>query len=148
MKRLMSLLTLLVALGMMAPGNAAQSKSESRTESRTYTGPSIMRWCFKESLGCAAFPTKKRDRYVSIQIDDASGRSVRAIVSQDELNPLWGSTDICGKTTQPVRIKGGLPVFVFLPSEAAVFYGTPCTASVAAAPTMGNIEATFSGATP
>jgi hypothetical protein len=144
----MSLLTLLVALGITVPGNAAQSKSESRTESRTYIGPSMLRYCFKESLGCAAFPTRKKDRYVSIEIDDASGRPVRAIVSQDELNPSLGSTDICGETTEPVRIQGGLPVFVFLPSEAAVFYGTPCTASVAAAPTMGNVEATFSGATP
>lgn len=151
-------LATLVAVGLvggalLAPAAEAgkkKKKSKPRVVTATYHTPAIgvatpvvsggaSRCDGTLNVGCAEFPTTGKDRYVRIQVTDASGQNVGGYVSQGDTNgdgigDLFG--EFCGKHTTPVAITPGRPLKVSL-------YGGTCADGSPSVVTTGEIKATF-----
>ena len=151
-------LTTLLAIGLvggalLAPAAEAgkRTKSKPRVVKATYHTPALgvatpvvsggISTCTNgaANVGCIEIPTTARDRYVKIQVTDASGQNVGGYVSQGDTNgdgigDLFG--DFCGKHRSPVPITPGRPLKVSV-------YGGTCADGSPSVVTTGTIKATF-----
>ncbi|HET7483461.1 MAG TPA: hypothetical protein VFK89_11430, partial [Actinomycetota bacterium] len=84
------------------------------------------------------FTVRKSERFVSVVIEDESGFPARAVVGQDfDGDGLEDtSTEICGATTAPVKVRPGYDVVVWTQDG-------PCADGSAAVSTLGTVTATF-----
>ena len=135
-----------LALGMLggalaAPAEAGKKKKKvSRSAEATYTGAFNVLYLNAggQNFGGVALPTGSGEKFVSIEIKDASGLPSGATVGQD-LNgddQADTSTPVCGKSAEPIEIEPGYDVTVFLKQG-------PCDGGPAIV-TEGTVVATFS----
>ncbi|HVF52337.1 MAG TPA: hypothetical protein VNC78_01890 [Actinomycetota bacterium] len=146
-KVLPALLVVAMALGILVPSAAATPDRTSRTVSHDYVGSATMDWCYGAMLGagCVHFRTRVADRFISVEIEDASGRDVYAVITQDgHGRGEYPHTAICGRTTEPLRIQGGVPVDVFVWAEVPQVLLTHCSGSGPGLVTAGTVTMTFS----
>lgn len=150
MRRPMAILILgaLLASGSVIPGAEAQSRRKpkrfERTVVATYYGPAAAvstpallatAWCHPyQSVGCVRFTMEERERYVSLELHDATGLTAGGLVL-DGTDEFIG--DVCGMTKRPLAPGGGY-VEVWL--VAGTCYGTNTPSVVS----TGTVVATFS----
>jgi hypothetical protein len=136
--------TLLVGAGG-ADSWAGQAKERSRTVSATYYGPAVAAstpagfvtaHCHPGySLGCVKIPTRARDRFVSVRIEDVTGQDVFAMVLDQSDTEL---AFVCTETT------GKLPVTPHSFIEVWLLEGTCDGSTTPSSATTGTVTATFS----
>lgn len=139
----------LLALAVQAPPAEAgknKKKKVERTEQRTYVGATGFRGvqdspCAGEPVGCLVFPVEPGERYVSIDVADASGGSVWASVY------VYGYSDgtdthehVCGKTDSPLSIASGVEELVVVVTQTTGGATNPCDGPA----TQGSVTAVFS----
>lgn len=85
---------------------------------------------------CIAIPTRKRDRYVSLEVKDQSGLPLFLIV---DYGPTSGGTFWmgCQRIDERIPVGAGITVFVYL------LNGSCYPRSQVGIATMGEVEATF-----
>ncbi|MDQ3913843.1 MAG: hypothetical protein M3323_00715 [Actinomycetota bacterium] len=127
--------------GSVASAEAGKRKKTTRAAEATYIAPARFFWApTGDNIGGASFPTGARETFVTIDIEDDAGMDVSAGVGQDpEGDGTVSTTSFCTSTEEPVAIRPGLDVTVFV-------YAGPCTdpAPAPAFATQGTITATFS----
>ena len=110
-------LTTLIALQMQpASGRARPREVVSRYAAPT---PGFTAFCYIEGapgVGCVRVTPRKGERFVYVEIADASGTATQGFVNQD-----WngdGSSDIdgliCGRTEEPIRVKPEVPIHIYV----------------------------------
>lgn len=87
------------------------------------------------NLGCVSFPVKPTEKFLELEIADASGLPAPAWVSQEDFSLL--SEPVCGKTDAPIKITPGVAVEVWLFPYSLV----PLCPGVS---TTGTVKATLS----
>lgn len=158
MKRLISvaLMVGLVAASMVVPAEAKKKKKKAARVERVvevpYTGGGLgvaspaasggfCRFSDPAALECDEIPTTVTDRYVKIELKDASGLKQAGFISQgdvdgDGIGDLFG--DFCGAHTEPVELLSpGANLRVS-------FYNGTCMDGTPSVVTTGVIVATFS----
>ncbi len=139
---------------LVAPAEAGKKKYV-RKASYTYTVPAFgqpdtVGFCPSEPAqadGCATFPTSRKDKFVKVVINDASGTPTVGTLSHPDQNGdgfVESLGSFCGKSKK-VAIQPGADLIVFpymLGSTGLLesFGGAPFCASVG---TTGTIKATF-----
>jgi hypothetical protein len=91
-----------------------------------------------DSRGCVEFPVRPSERFVDIEIRDASGLPVLGFVQEGEAEAQDKWDSFCG-TTSDLQIKPGVTIFVFVYAYTPV--GLPPCGGPA---TAGEVVATFS----
>ncbi|MFN2526580.1 MAG: hypothetical protein ABR505_10035, partial [Actinomycetota bacterium] len=86
---------------------------------------------------CVEFPSRLSDRYVEIEVLDATGLAVPAFIQPHTDDGGAAGVQICGQTQEPFKVVPGFEIVVWLNSLSA---SLPC-AGVA---TTGVVKATFS----
>lgn len=113
-----------------------------RTVTREYNATALDGYgqdCVRDNVGCVEFTVQRGESYLSISIDDSSGRAVRAIVKRDldgdgTIDGEW--VDLCNRSSKPIRVVAGALVRVLLQRG-------DCD-GVESAPTTGTVTAIFS----
>jgi hypothetical protein len=143
MKRLLilALVVGLVAGALTAAEAAKKKKKKTRTAESTYEAPAIGSGggvCLGATNSCGNIATGPDERFVEIEIIDEAGFDVYATVGQDlDGDSLTdSSTEICGKSKEPIPIEPGVALTIF---PWAV--GQPDCPGVA---TTGTVKATLS----
>ena len=132
-----------LVFGSLASAEAGKKKKPKRierVEEQTYIAPAYFYWAPSgDNIGGVKFATGPEDKFVSIEIEDATGMDVSASVGQDpEGDGTVSTTPFCTSTEEPLPIEPGLEVTVF------VFVG-PCTQPPGpAVATQGTVIGTFS----
>lgn len=97
--------------------------------------------CIADGVACARFPIEKGERFVALEISDATGQPIYASVY------IYGYTDgtdshehICAESDRPFALGPGVEELVVVPSPSAGT-GTPACTGVT---TQGNVTVTFS----
>ena len=139
----------LFAVGVQAePAEAGKRKKKrvERTEERAYVGATGVRGaqdspCAGEPVGCVVFPIEPGERFVSIDVADASGDDVWASVY------TYGYTDgtdthehVCGRTDAPLPLTDGLEELVVITTQTTGGVTNPCPGPA----TQGTVTAVFS----
>lgn len=153
MKRSIPILVMLgMLLGVALPLAQAETAGQ-RTESGSYAGFSfplppdeyqgfrlngwIGRCDQTVGAGCVRFEPSGQDRYVTIDIADASGRPVAYYAMQYMNERIRGyGPPTCGETPRTFRVEVGFYLEIYLLPNG----GGPCIGS----PTTGTVTATFS----
>lgn len=135
--------------GALAPAAGAgkpKRKKIERTAQLTYLGATGVRGvqdspCARDAVGCVVFPIEKGERYVSLDIADASGGNVWASVY------IYGYSDgtdthdhICGKSDSPLAIASGVEELVVVITQTTGGATNPCDGAA----THGEVTAVFS----
>lgn len=63
------------------------------------------------NLGCVAFPTTPTERFLELEIVDATGLPAPAWVVQEDSDT---GGPVCGKTDKPMRIARGVEIFIWI----------------------------------
>lgn len=139
----------LFAVGVQAdPAEAGKRKKKKveRTEERRYVGATGVRGaqdspCAGEPVGCVVFPIEPGERFVSIDVADASGDDVWASVY------VYGYTDgtdthehVCGRTDSPLALTDGLEELVVITTQTTGGVTNPCPGPAS----QGTVTAVFS----
>jgi hypothetical protein len=134
----------LILGAFIAPADAAKKKTKrtERTVEATYLGApsSAIGACFRDhGIGCASFPSKPKERYVSIEIADTLLAPVFAVVYEDADGDGLGTwvAAICGESVEPIPITRGAEVIV-------VIWGEQPPEDCPGAFSSGTIKTTFS----
>jgi len=139
-----------VAVALAATGAPAHAKPSSRTASEPYQhaalgAPEVFGYCWTvyrrdqpaENHGCVRFQVGARERYVALDVADASGLPVAGIAAQDRDHD--GTNDVefrfCGSVEGQKVVDGEL--IVWLPMATTVNVTCPGHA------TTGKVTATF-----
>lgn len=137
-----------LALGMLggaliAPAQAGKKRKPKRVERQaeaSYTGAFNVLYFSSggQNFGGVAFPTGGSEKFVALEIKDASGLPSFATIGQDLDGDSFADTshEMCGKTEEPIQIEPGYDVTVFLKQG-------PCNGGPALV-TEGTVAATFS----
>lgn len=138
---------LLVVSVHAAPAEAGKKKKKvERVEERMYVGATGVRGasdspCAGEPVGCVVFPVEAGERFVSIDVADASGDDVWASVY------IYGYSDgsdvhehVCGRSDGPLALTPGLEELVVITTQTTGGATNPCAGPA----TQGTITATFS----
>lgn len=136
-----------VAVGTpAAEAGKAKKKKVERTAEATYVGATGVRGvqdspCAGEPLGCVRFPIEPGERFVSLEVTDASGEDVWASVY------IYGYSDgtdthehVCGKSDSPLALGAGVEELVVVITQTTGGATNPC----AGAATQGTVTAVFS----
>lgn len=118
------------------------SQTVTRTATRDYNAASLDGYgqeCVGRNVGCVEFVAQEGEHYVSVAIDDASGRAVRAWVKRDldgdgAADGEW--VGLCRRTEEPIKIRPGAVVRVLLQQGQC--------GGVESTPTTGTVTAVFS----
>lgn len=136
-KRLPAAVALAVATGGLLGGPAAAGSGEARVHTLEYVGGGLRLGPTQsaevrvgDGIGAVSFRGGP-ERYVSIEVDDAHGQPVAAIVAQPDEDH-----HICGATDKPLKIVPYEKVTVFLMNGV-------CGHAGASAATTGTVTATF-----
>jgi hypothetical protein len=138
----------LLAAGVQAPPAEAGKKKKKveRTEERQYVGATGFRGaqdspCVGEPVGCVVFPIEPGERFVSIDVADASGDAVWASVY------VYGYSDgtdvhehVCGSSESPLALAKGLEELVVITTQTTGGVTNPCPGPA----TQGTITGVFS----
>ncbi len=138
----------LLAVSVQAgPAEAGKKKKKvERVEERAYVGATGVRGlqdngCAGEPVGCVVFPIEPGERFVSIDVADASGDDVWASVY------TYGYSDgtdthehVCGRTDAPLALTDGLEELVVITTQTTGGVTNPCPGPA----TQGTVTATFS----
>lgn len=145
-KTLSLLLTASVVLGAFAaPAAEAKKKKKkkiNRTATATYDTPAIgvggVAGVCSGANGCAAFPAAPGEKFIQVEVTDASGTPVYGRIAQDLDGDNQADTAVafCGKSDKVV-IEPGAAINVFIYANGAL--PAPC----AGVGTNGTVKATF-----
>lgn len=138
----------LLAFGVqVGPAEAGKKKKKvERTEERAYVGATGVRGaqdspCVGEPVGCVVFPIEPGERFVSIDVADASGDDVWASVY------VYGYSDgtdahehVCGSSEAPLALTAGLEELVVITTQTTGGVTNPCPGPA----TQGTVTAVFS----
>lgn len=138
----------LLAFGVQAgPAEAGKKKKKvERAEERQYVGATGVRGaqdspCAGEPVGCVVFPIEPGERFVSIDVADASGDDVWASVY------IYGYSDgtdahehVCGSSEGPLALGKGLEELVVITTQTTGGATNPCPGPA----TQGTVTAVFS----
>lgn len=128
----------LLAGAMIGPADAAKKKKKKRKPKKvervvegSYDTPAIghpdvIVGC-SGSTGCATIGVGPKERWVKLEIEDATGLPVYAVAGQDLDGDSFADTSIsfCGSTgDEPVEIERGYPINIFISAGPGV--QTPC----------------------
>lgn len=138
---------LVVAVGPpSAEAGKAKKKKVERTAEAPYVGATGVRGvqdspCAGEPLGCVRFAIEPGERFVSLEVADATGEDVWASVY------IYGYSDgtdshehVCGKSDSPLSIGPGVEELVVVITQTTGGATNPC----AGAATQGTVTAVFS----
>lgn len=116
----------LVAGSLAAPAVAKKKKAKKveRVVELTYdlgaTGvgtPLGTGVCFRPTNSCGDIPVGSTEKFISVEIKDATGLPVSFSLTQDTDPDSFGSEsdlgDFCGKTDEPIAVEPGFNVIVF-----------------------------------
>ncbi|MDQ3953678.1 MAG: hypothetical protein M3279_12075 [Actinomycetota bacterium] len=131
-----------------APAEAGKKKKKKveRVEERTYVGATGVRGaqdspCVGEPVGCVVFPIEPGERFVTIDVADATGDDVWASVY------IYGYSDgtdvhehVCGRSDGPFALTPGLEELVVITTQTTGGATNPCAGPA----TQGTITATLS----
>lgn len=114
-----------------------------RTIQETYSGAAIDGYgedCLRDQVGCVFFNARSTERFVHIEIEDASGEAVKAWVRFDvdgdgDIDGDW--KQMCERTSEPLRIVPGTIVNVMIQT------GDCDRRPGSIAPAGGTVTATF-----
>lgn len=136
-----------LSLSTAEPADAGKKKKRvERTEERAYVLATGVRGaadspCAGEPVGCAVFPIEAGEKFVSLDIADASGMPLWASVY------IYGYTDgsdshehVCGATETPLVLGPDLDELVVVTTQTTGGATNPCTGPA----TAGTVTATFS----
>ncbi|MDQ3915828.1 MAG: hypothetical protein M3323_10960 [Actinomycetota bacterium] len=139
----------LFAVGVQAgPAEAGKKKKKKveRTEERQYVGATGVRGaqdspCVGEPVGCVVFPIQPGERFVSLDVADASGDDIWASVY------IYGYSDgtdthehVCGSSEFPFALAQGLEELVVITTQTTGGVTNPCPGPA----TQGTVTAVFS----
>lgn len=115
-----------LALGLLTGafvGPAEAGKKKKRVAEVTYEAPALgspstIGVCFRPTNSCGDIPTAATEKFVKMEIDDASGTAVAFTLGQDTDPETFGTEttygDFCGTTgKKALKIKPGFPLIVF-----------------------------------
>jgi hypothetical protein len=115
--------SLVVTLLWSSPAPAEQMY---RTETRDYSGY-LLDWEHARcggrihggagagSLRIAFDPPRSDERLIDVVIQDGlPGQRVLVVVNQSRPRAYWRGEVVCGRTSQPLRVRPGKPIFVHL----------------------------------
>ena len=132
------LLTIILALGVVATPGGAAKKPRQRTVETPYSEPALgtagIGLCFP-GASCVFVEPMTGERYVSVEVVDDLGLPVYASVMQDTNGDgSWLATDdytvhICGKSAAPIEIDPSLTVAVWVWQGPGVSPACPGLAS-------------------
>jgi hypothetical protein len=136
---------MLLATIAVAPAEAKKHMRIERSDEIAYDSPvsagidepAYARACYYESNSCIEFPTLPTDRYVEIEIVDATGLPVPAFIQPHTDDGDAPGVQICGQTEEPFPVVPGFEIIVWLNSVSA---SLPC----AGLATTGVVKAVFS----
>ena len=136
-----------VVASMGAPAIAGKKKKRvERTAEGAYVAVAVPRGvtdtpCPADQVGCVILPVEKGERFVEVEIIDASGQDVWASVY------IYGYSDgtdghehICGKSDGPLQLGPGVTELVVIVTQTTGGATNPC----AGAASQGTVSATFS----
>lgn len=115
----------LLAGAFVAPAEAAKKKKKKveRVVEITYEAPALgtpstVGVCFRPTNSCGDIATGATEKFVKMEIDDASGTAVAFTLGQDTDPDTFGTEttygDFCGTTgDKPIEIQPGAPLIVF-----------------------------------
>ena len=148
----------LLAGAMVAPAEAGRRKKRKppvpvkveRVVEYAYQGPGIGfstpvasgGYCYPEPTACAVFLPEAGEKYIKIEVVDASGTTIAGSISQgdqdgDGIGDLYG--EFCGAHPEPVELAvEGAPFDLSMYSGSC--YGTPSPSVM----TTGTVKVTFS----
>lgn len=138
----------LLAVGVqVGPAEAGKKRKKTeRTEERQYVGATGVRGaqdspCAGEPVGCVVFPVEPGERFVSIDVADASGDDVWASVY------VYGYSDgtdihehVCGSSEGSLALAKGLEELVVVTTQTTAGVTNPCAGPA----TQGTVTAVFS----
>lgn len=142
-------MVVVIALALVAPAAARPAPGPRQVED-TYQTPSVAIQAptgqsayacstrdmnGHSNVGCLTFSTRYGERYVDIEITDASGLPVPAWVGHEGVPGVGG--EICGVTEKPIRIVPGLTLDVWI-------YPTIVDPLCPGTGTTGTVRAVFS----
>lgn len=153
-KPIVVLLILGLAIGSFAvPAEAGKKKkkkkpkrvervAESEYQAPAFGSPETGGVCFRPTNSCGDIPTGANERFVRIDIDDASGTASPFTLGQDTDPDTFGTEtilgDFCGTTGDDfLQIEPGLPLIVF----PWALGGATCPGAFS---TTGTVKATLS----
>ena len=138
---------LLVVGVQVGPAEAGKKKKRvERTEQRQYVAATGVRGaqdspCAGEPIGCVVFPIEPGERFVSIEVADASGDDVWASVY---VNGYSDGTDphehVCGSSEGPLALAAGLEELVVITTQTTGGVTNPCPGPA----TQGTVTGIFS----
>ena len=130
-----------------APAEAGKKKKKvERVEDRTYVAATGVRGvqdsaCAGEPVGCVVFPIEPGERFVSIEVADATGQDVWASVY------VYGYSDgtdlhehVCGRSDGAFALSPGVEELVVITTQTTGGATNPCAGPA----TQGTVTATFS----
>lgn len=115
-----------------ADAGKPKKKKVERTVEKTYVGFTGVRGlqdspCAAEPVGCIQVPVEKGERFISIEVTDASGGDVWASVY------VYGYSDgtdvhehVCGRSDAPLAIADGLEEVVVVITQTTSGATNPC----------------------
>ncbi|MGH2693784.1 MAG: hypothetical protein ACRDJJ_03100 [Actinomycetota bacterium] len=138
----------LLAGSLAAPADAAKKKKKKKTRKveTVYEAPAIGSpetggVCLRPTNSCGDIATGAKEKWVVVEIEDASGTAVAFSLGQDtDPETLGTESDLgtfCGTTKESVQIEPGFPIIVF----PWAFGGATCPGSFG---TQGTVTATLS----
>lgn len=146
---LMSVVLLTGIVGQLpdaAAGKKKKAKRVERVEERTYVGAIGPRGaadvpCQGEPISCVKFPVEPGEKFVEIEVVDASGQPVWASVY------IYGYSDgsdahehVCGASDGPIALGAGLTELTVVITQTTGGATSPCTGAA----TTGTVIGTFS----
>ena len=141
-----ALLAVSVQAGPAEAGKGKKKKKVERTEERAYVGATGVRGvqdspCVGEPVGCVVFPIEPGEKFVTIDVADASGDDLWASVY------VYGYSDgtdthehVCGRSDSPFSLAPGLEELVVITTQTTGGATNPCPGPA----TQGTVTATFS----
>ena len=116
--RSVAVLTLGLVMGAALWSPATADRAKTRTVKSDYTTPmfyQVTAHC-GAGLGCVRIVPRARDRFVHVEISDATGTATYAYVNQDADGDGYSDIDgaICGRTESPLQVVPGVPIHVFV----------------------------------
>ena len=160
MKRLVVLLTILsLTVGTLGVAEAAKNKKKKKPRAPVkvervveyeYQGPGLGfsspaaagGYCYPEPTNCAQFIPEAGEKYIKIEVTDASGQAVGGSISQGDLDgdgigDLYG--EFCGAHTEPITL-----AVEGTPFQLSMYAGTCYGTTTPSIMTTGVVKITFS----
>lgn len=135
-------------VGQLPSASASKKKKKKveRVEERDYVGGSGLRGaaegsCDADGVACVRFPVEPGEKFVAIEVVDATGGEVWASVYvYGYSSPSDAHEHVCGASEDPFPIAAGVTEVVVIISQTTGGATNPCAGPA----TAGQVVATFS----